>query len=107
LAQALRLNQRNYEAAALIVTLLAQTSWPLPVGGLMRHDSAIESVQFSPDGQQVVTASADGTARLWDAASGEQRGQPMKHEKADPLGRGRTDALAGRTNKYSGRGSDR
>jgi WD40 repeat protein len=26
--------------------------------------------QFSPDGQRVVTASADGTARVWDAAAG-------------------------------------
>ena len=38
------------------------------------------SAQFSPDGQRVVTASADKTARLWDAATGEAIGEPMKHD---------------------------
>jgi WD40 repeat protein len=28
----------------------------------------------------VVTASDDGTARLWDAASGKQVGQPFRHD---------------------------
>ena len=27
---------------------------------------------FSPDGSRVITAARDGTARIWDAASGEQ-----------------------------------
>ena len=38
------------------------------------------SAQFSPDGQRVVTASLDNTARLWDAANGKPIGEPMKHE---------------------------
>ena len=60
LAQALRLDQRNYEAVALIGAMLTQTNWPIPVDGLMRHNSAIVSAQFSPDGQRVVTASEIG-----------------------------------------------
>ena len=40
----------------------------------------LSSAQFSPDGQRVVTASDDKTARLWDAASGKPIGEPMKHE---------------------------
>ena len=31
---------------------------------------AMNSAVFSPDGQRILTASADGTARVWDAASG-------------------------------------
>ena len=40
----------------------------------------VNSAQFSPDGQRVVTASEDKTARVWDAASGKPIGEPMKHE---------------------------
>jgi dipeptidyl aminopeptidase/acylaminoacyl peptidase len=50
----------------------------------MKHDSTVNSAQFSPDGQRVVTASGEGstgTARLWDAASGKPIGEPMKHQR--------------------------
>src|SRR6266550_2550672 len=46
----------------------------------MKHEDKISSAQFSPDGQRVVTASNDWTARLWDAASIEPVGELMKHE---------------------------
>ena len=44
----------------------------------MKHENWVTSAQFSPDSQRVVTASADGTVRLWDAASGKPVGEPMK-----------------------------
>jgi Tol biopolymer transport system component len=34
-------------------------------------DEVVLWVEFSPDGRRVVTASADGIARIWDAASGQ------------------------------------
>jgi dipeptidyl aminopeptidase/acylaminoacyl peptidase len=46
----------------------------------MKHEGGVSSAQFSPDGQRVVTASLDNTARLWDAATGKSIGEPMKHE---------------------------
>jgi hypothetical protein len=35
----------------------------------MKHQARVRSAQFSPNGQQVLTASEDCTARLWDAVS--------------------------------------
>ncbi len=35
---------------------------------------------FSADGGTILTGSRDGTARLWDAATGQPRGQPLRHE---------------------------
>jgi len=52
------------------------------IGEPMMHEYAVNSAQFSPDGQRVVTGSSDKTARLWDAASGKPIGEPMKHEYA-------------------------
>ena len=51
-----------------------------PIGEPMKHEDRVHSAQFSPDGQRVVTASEDNTARLWDAATGKPIGEPMKHE---------------------------
>jgi WD40 repeat protein len=46
----------------------------------MKHDDMVNSAQFSADGQRVVTASQDRTARVWDAATGKALGEPMKHD---------------------------
>ena len=35
---------------------------------------------FSPDGRTAMTGSEDDTARLWDVATGVQRGRGMKHD---------------------------
>jgi len=45
------------------------------------HGDAVNSAAFSPDGKQIVTASADKTAQLWDAATGQQISEPLRgHE---------------------------
>jgi WD40 repeat protein len=59
------------------VNLLLQASvWRFPstsaISVLGGHNGLINSVRFSPDGGLVISASIDQTARLWDAASGEQ-----------------------------------
>ena len=43
------------------------------------HEGFIRSVLFSPDGKAILSASQDRTARLWDAATGEAIGPPMRH----------------------------
>jgi WD40 repeat protein len=37
---------------------------------LAGHAAEVTVAAFSPDGTRIVTASADNTARIWDAASG-------------------------------------
>ena len=46
----------------------------------MKHEGIVNSAQFSPDGERIVTASADKTARLWNATTGKPVAEPMKHE---------------------------
>ena len=80
LGQALRLNPKNEEASGLTAAMLTRLTWNVPLAGSMKHEDEVLSAQFSPDGQRVVTASMDNTARVWDATSGKPLGEPMKHE---------------------------
>ncbi len=47
--------------------LSKDTCWHLSGG----HDGFINSVNYSPDGKQIVSASADGTLKIWDAVTGD------------------------------------
>ena len=38
----------------------------------------VSSAAFSPDGKRIVTASEDETARIWDAATGQPIGEPLR-----------------------------
>jgi tetratricopeptide (TPR) repeat protein len=42
------------------------------------HQGSVGVASFSPDSQQIVTASADRTARVWDAATGRPVTPPMR-----------------------------
>src|SRR5437667_444527 len=52
-----------------------------PLSAPLKHEAAVLSAQFSPDGQRVVTASGDRTARVWDATTGQLLTEPLKHEE--------------------------
>lgn len=45
------------------------------------HAGPVHGLAFSPDGARLVTASADGSARLWDAATGLERAALLGHTK--------------------------
>jgi WD40 repeat protein/serine/threonine protein kinase/tetratricopeptide (TPR) repeat protein len=74
------------KAGALVARLRHRVKPPgTPPGPAPATDYVIRDVglilqaAFRPDGRAVVTASDDGTARLWDAATGEPIGAPMAH----------------------------
>lgn len=43
------------------------------------------SLRFSPDGKRLVSASSDGTARLFEVATGAPLGEPLAHQRTSPL----------------------
>jgi WD40 repeat protein len=48
----------------------------------LQHQGVVKVASFSPDGGRVVTASADSTARVWDAATGQPVGPALRHKGA-------------------------
>jgi len=53
-----------------------------PLTEPLRHKGSILWARFSHDGRRVVTASEDGTARVWDARTGQPTGEPLAHRAA-------------------------
>jgi WD40 repeat protein/DNA-binding SARP family transcriptional activator len=49
---------------------------------LRGHTSDVWDVAFSPDGAQLATASWDGTAKIWDAKTGDELATLQDHQKA-------------------------
>jgi WD40 repeat protein len=59
---------------------------------ILRHDGPVDDARFSSDGGYLITASADGTARVWDAKTGQQAlllpgDGPVTSASFDPAGR--------------------
>jgi WD40 repeat protein len=47
-----------------------EADWNACLQTLEGHGDSVQSVAFSPDGQQVASGSSDETVKIWDAASG-------------------------------------
>ena len=58
-----------FEAGVEIVDVIQERS----IRRLSGHTATVQAVAFSPDGALLATASDDGTARVWDVASGAVR----------------------------------
>lgn len=79
LAHAIRLDPEWMSSRALLVNLLQQRSWFFPLA-IFKYKDRLNSVAFSPDGTKIVTASADNSARLWDANTGKPLAEAMTHK---------------------------
>lgn len=74
------------ENYALAAKLLREARWALPARPLglpdhvervigyvrLRHADRVNAMAYTPDGQRLVTASRDGTARVWDLGNGRE-----------------------------------
>jgi WD40 repeat protein len=82
LARALKCQPDNLLAAARLYSVIA---FYVPEGAekmesVFLHNDAVDDASFSPDGTKIVTASDDGTARIWDVVTGKAIGKPLRHE---------------------------
>jgi eukaryotic-like serine/threonine-protein kinase len=81
LAHLLRQNPEDRAVAERIANELTHRSWPLPAGVPLEHEDEVHGAELSADGERVVTASLDLTARIWNARTGEPVGAVMRHDR--------------------------
>jgi WD40 repeat protein len=81
LAESLRLQPVRNPASALAFELLIEKRADTPLT-LLGHRGTITAVSYSLDGTKILTASADRTARIWDARTGAQLTPPLEHDAA-------------------------
>jgi len=72
--------RQNGENGAPLQMMFWAVTRRLPLTPALEHQEAVDLAAFSPDGTRIVTASADGTARVWDAATGKPLTSPLKHQ---------------------------
>jgi WD40 repeat protein len=78
-AGVLRQNLTNETVAARVFANLTRHVLIIPLAKPLVHAGYVYYAQFSPDGLRVVTASADGTARVWNASTGEPITPKLQH----------------------------
>jgi eukaryotic-like serine/threonine-protein kinase len=78
LLRILSTDANNGAALTRLATLITYHSWMMPTLSL-KHENWVVSAQFSPDGKRIATGSSDGTARVWDAQTGQPLTKPLKH----------------------------
>ena len=62
--------------------LFAQAAMSTPLVVLIGHRDSVYQAEWSGDGTRVLTASEDGTARVWNATTGEPVGKALAHGDA-------------------------
>ncbi|MBM3834849.1 MAG: tetratricopeptide repeat protein [Verrucomicrobia bacterium] len=81
LARLLRKDPNNRVAAARLLSDLGLREIAFPITPPLQHKDQVHSAEFSPDGQSIVTASGDRTARVWDARMAEPKILLLRHQE--------------------------
>lgn len=100
LADALKNKPENKKAIALTVSAMRNFLPPDKV--FHPNDTEVQDAAFSADAKQVVTASMDGTARVWDVMTGKPIGAAMKHAERVSTARFNLDGTNVLTASYDG-----
>lgn len=81
-ASLLRADPNDWKAAMFAMSVMENRRFPVPAAPLIRHPegSELTVARLTPDGRRIVTASYDGTARLWNAVTSEQAAPPLLHD---------------------------
>ncbi len=61
----LRQNTNDHAAANRLISMLSECNFALPTPIFLNHGSGVNALDISRDGQQVLTATDDGKARIW------------------------------------------
>jgi len=81
--EALRLDEGDPVRAGIHRVRLAAVLRDCPkLVQFWRFGSTVQHVEFSPDGQRILTAHEDGTVQLWDPRSGQRTGPPLRHPQS-------------------------
>ena len=78
-ALVLRNNPSNRIAAERLMSTLSHRTWARLACPPMEHSNRVTHAEFSRDGTRVVTSSADNTAWVWGAATGQRLAGPFAH----------------------------
>lgn len=49
------------------------------LGGIIKHEQGVTSVEFSPNDTRIATTGIDGSVRIWDVEKGDMRQAPLWH----------------------------
>lgn len=79
LAGALRKHPADAAVAQRLMSALTEHLVGTPPMTTIRHSNYVIVARFDGEGSRVLTASTDGTARVWDADTGEPRTPPLEH----------------------------
>ncbi len=80
LAGALRRNPNHAAVARRLMSALSLRRFAVPATIPMVHTGKVNFVEVSADGRFIATASADNTARVWDARTGKGLTAPLRHD---------------------------
>ncbi|KAL1745559.1 hypothetical protein HDZ31DRAFT_36103, partial [Schizophyllum fasciatum] len=73
-----QVQQPNLDCPIIIAGFEPEQHWPPNETLVINSGHGVNSVSFSPDGTCIISGSDDGTVRVWNAATGQPVGDPLR-----------------------------